>query len=70
VHLVWQFERVGSKVHYISLKIDDVIFNLNRFQAFEAGWPMQDIDVAFQMDGNFEQAPYNVWLDQMTLRAW
>jgi len=27
------------------------------------------VDVAFQMDGNFAQQPYNVWIDNFTLTA-
>jgi hypothetical protein len=70
VHLVWQFERVGNQVHYISVTIGNHTYPLDKFYNFQPDWFGQDIDVAFQMDGNFAQQPYNVWLDQVTLRAW
>jgi hypothetical protein len=31
---------------------------------------LEEIDVAFQMDGNYEQEPYNVWLDEVKLTAY
>ncbi|HET9695525.1 MAG TPA: hypothetical protein VFP40_01580 [Terriglobales bacterium] len=69
VHLVWQFERVGNQVHYISLSIDDKTYPLDLFYSNEPKWVMESVDVAFQMDGNFAQQPYNMWLDKVTLKA-
>jgi hypothetical protein len=28
------------------------------------------IAIAFQLDGNYRQQPYNAWLDNVTLSAW
>ncbi len=69
IHLVWSFERVGSQVHYVSLAVNGQTYNLDIYRANEPFWPMEDIDVAFQMDGNYAQQPYTVWLDQVTLTA-
>ena len=33
-------------------------------------WYQEEIDVAFQLDGNYEQQPYDVWLDKVTLNAY
>jgi hypothetical protein len=30
---------------------------------------MESIDVAFQMDGDDEQYPYNAWIDKVNLAA-
>jgi hypothetical protein len=30
----------------------------------------EEIDIAFQIDGNYKQQPYSVWLDEMTLNAY
>jgi hypothetical protein len=30
---------------------------------------VEEIDVAFQMDGGFAQQPYTPWLDKVTLSA-
>jgi hypothetical protein len=32
-------------------------------------WYQEEIDIAFQMDGNYKQEPYNVWLDKVNLLA-
>jgi hypothetical protein len=68
-HLVWQTERVGNQVHYISVTVGTQTFSVDMFQSFESGWVMQDIDVAFQMDLDSAADPYNVWLDNVTLTA-
>ncbi len=70
VHLVWEFERVGDQVHYVSLTLGSKKFTLDKFYNFQPNWFGQDIDVAFQMDGNSTQQPYNVWLDKVTLTTW
>ena len=69
VHLVWEFERVGNQVHYISLTVGDKTYPLDLYYSYEPNWVMESIDVAFQMDGNYAQQPYNVWLDKVTLIA-
>ncbi len=69
IHLVWTFERAGNQVHYISVQVQDQVFPLNLYYSNQPGWTMEDIDVAFQMDGNYQQQPYNVWLDNVTLNA-
>lgn len=69
IHLVWQFERVGTQVHYISVTIDGQAYPVDQYQHNESVWPMESIDVAFQMDGDYAQEPYNVWLDNVTLYA-
>jgi hypothetical protein len=69
IHLVWEFERAGDQVHYISVTIDDQTYPLDLLYSNESNWTMESIDVAFQMDGNYAQQPYNVWLDNVTLTA-
>lgn len=69
VHLVWQLERVGNQVHYISLTVGDQTYPLDLYYSNQPTWTMEDIDVAFQMDGDYAQEPYNVWLDNVTLTA-
>ncbi len=69
IHLVWQFERVGNQVHYISVSVNGQTYPLNLYYSDQPTWVMEDIDVAFQMDGDYAQHPYNVWLDNVTLTA-
>lgn len=68
-HLVWQFERVNGQTHYISVSVNGVTSTINQFFQPQANWTLEDINVAFQMDGNFAQQPYTVWLDEVTLTA-
>lgn len=69
IHLVWSVERVGSQVHYISLTVGDQTYNVDTYFDSQADWTLEEIDVAFQMDGNYREEPYNVWLDKVTLTA-
>jgi len=69
IHLVWNFERVGNQVHYISLTVADQTYNIDTFYDAQPNWTLEEIDVAFQMDGNYKQEPYNVWLDKVNLTA-
>ena len=69
IHLVWDFERVGNQVHYISLTVGDQTFNIDTYFNNQQNWTLEVIDVAFQLDGTYKQQPYNVWLDQVTLTA-
>jgi len=70
IHLVWQLERVGNQVHYISLTVGSQTYPLDLYYSYEPQWVMESVDVAFQMDGNYAQQPYNVWLDNVTLTAY
>jgi len=70
IHLVWNVERVGNKVHYISLTIGNQVLNVDTSYPNQPNWTLEEIDVAFQMDGNYAQQPYNVWLDKVNLTAY
>ena len=69
-HLVWNVERVGNQVHYISLSVGDQTYNVDTYYSNQSNWTLEEIDVAFQMDGNYKQEPYNVWLDKVQLTAY
>ncbi len=70
IHLVWNFERVGEQVHYISLTVGDQLYNVDTYYPNQPNWTSEEIDVAFQMDGDYAQQPYNVWLDEVKLTAY
>jgi hypothetical protein len=57
-------------VHYISLSVADQQYDVNAYYTAQPNWYQEEIDIAFQLDGNYEQEPYNVWLDQVTLNAY
>jgi hypothetical protein len=67
IHLVWKVERVGNQVHYINLTVGDQTYNVDTYYPNQPDWTLEEIDVAFQMDGNYKQEPYNVWLDKVQL---
>lgn len=69
-HVVWNFERVGTQVHYISLVLNGKVIPVNIYWGYQASYPNSDINVAFQMDGDYQQDPYHVWVDKMTVTAW
>ena len=68
-HLTWEFYQDGSKAHFVALTLDGVKHYVN--MSFWGKAPDgSGINVAFQMDGNFEQDAYKVWLDNVTLSYW
>ena len=69
-HIIWNVERVGQQVHYISLTVNDQVYNLDIFYNNQPGWDLEEIDTAFQMDLDSNADPYNVWLDEVNLTAY
>lgn len=57
-------------MHYISLILDDQTFPVDIWYNSQQNWRMEDIDIAFQINGDFAQHPYSVWLDKVNLTAW
>jgi hypothetical protein len=70
IHLIWTFERVGNQVHYITLSVDGQESNIDTYYTAQPNWYQEEIDVAFQLDGNYKQEPYTVSLDEVTLNAY
>lgn len=66
-HIVWTEERVGQQVHYISLQVNGTTYPLDLYYPAQQDWSMGQINVAFQMDGNYNQTPFNAWLDKVNL---
>ncbi len=69
-HVIWNVERVGEQVHYISLTVNDQVYNLDIYYNNQQGWDLEEIDTAFQMDLDSNADPYNVWLDEVNLTAY
>jgi hypothetical protein len=57
-------------VHYITLNVAGQEYNVDVYYTAQPNWYQEEIDIAFQLDGNYEQEPYNVWLDEVTLNAY
>lgn len=68
-HLTWQFEQVSNQVRYLSITLDGTTYPINITVNPQPNWDKQGISIAFQMDGDYQQTPYNVWLDNVTLTA-
>ena len=69
-HLIWEVERVNGQVHYISVTLDDQVTPVDKYYNPQQHFHGNAVSVAFQMDGNYRQDPYTVWLDNVTLSAW
>ena len=68
-HLTWEFQRNATQTIFIALTLDGNKSFVN--QTYNAK-PMNatEINVAFQLDGDFAQHPYSAWLDNVTLSYW
>jgi hypothetical protein len=69
IHLVWRLERVGNQVRYISVSVADQSYPVDVYYNAQPNWYQEEIDIAFQMDGNYKQESYDVWLDEVNLLA-
>ncbi len=69
IHLVWNLERIGNQVHYINVSVADQTYTVDTYYTAQPNWYQEEIDVAFQMDGNYAQQPFKVWLDEVSLFA-
>lgn len=69
-HLTWQFQRTSSgSVKFISVTLDGKTSYVNRTYSPQASG-VQELNVAFQMDGNSSMTDYDVWVDKVSLSAW
>jgi hypothetical protein len=69
-HLTWLFERQGTQVHYVSVTLDGKTYNVDAWRQYQTHYGGNGIDVAFQLDGDYQQSPYKVWLDNVNLSAY
>jgi hypothetical protein len=64
-----ELERVGDQVHYLSVSVADQTYTVDTYHTAQPNWYQEEIDVAFQMEGNYKPEPYKVRLDQVSLLA-
>jgi len=69
-HLTWEDERVNGQVHYISVTLDGNVSKVDKYYNPQSNYGGGDVNVAFQMDGDYRQDPYDVWLDNVSLYSW
>jgi hypothetical protein len=68
-HIHWELYRDSSKVHYVSFTLDGVKHYVNR-SYYARGSSVNEINVAFQMDGDKYQHDYDTWVDKVSLKYW
>jgi hypothetical protein len=68
-HLTWEFQRTDTTVIFIGFTYDGVTHYVNRTYPAKAS-TVHELNVAFQMDGDFAMHAYSTWLDRVTLAYW
>ena len=68
-HLTWEFQRSATTVTYVGFTYDGVTHYVNRTYPVR-GSTVHELNVAFQMDGDFAMHAYSTWLDRVTLTYW
>ena len=66
--MTFQFQRTSdNQVKYQSVTLNGVTTNINKqYGSFSAeGW--YGLVLNFQLDGNYNQSPYSVYLDNLTV---
>lgn len=69
-HITLQFQRTStSKVKFISVTINGSTHYINRTYSPKAS-SVQELNVAFQMDGNRYMTDYQTWVEKVSLKYW
>ncbi|HLJ86217.1 MAG TPA: Ig-like domain-containing protein [Candidatus Angelobacter sp.] len=68
-HLTWEFYRDNAATHFVAVTLDGVKHYVN-YTYYSRAVSANEINVAFQMDGDYAQHPYAAWLNNVTLRYW
>jgi hypothetical protein len=70
-HFEWKFERSGSQVHYISVVINGKEYGVDKWLGVQHNYSGQDsINAAVQLDGDYQQRPYELFVDNLKLTYW
>jgi hypothetical protein len=68
-HLTWEFQRTATNVIFVGFTYDGVTHYVNRSYPARSS-TVHEMNVAFQMDGDFAMHAYSTWLDRVTLTYW
>ena len=70
VHMGLFFQRTwNDQVYYVGVSINNQMYYFNRtFTPHAAN--ANELNVAVQLDGNYREENYSIWLDQAKLTAW
>lgn len=69
-HFTWNLERVNGKVHYISLAINNVTYPVEMWEYPQTNVDARELNAAVQLDGDWRQDPYSIWVNQISITAW
>src|SRR5579864_19572 len=68
-HLTWELYRDSTATHFVAVTLDGVKHYVNMsFNSRAQGGT--ELNVAFQMDGDYAQHNYSAWLNFVTLHYW
>ena len=68
-HLTWELERVNGQTRFVAVTLNGYRQTVDKYFNSKPGG-YDELNVAFQMDGNRNQDDYQVWLDKVSLYAW
>lgn len=69
-HVTIELQRVNGKANVVAVTLNGSKHYLNRSYGPKQSSSGYQISVAFQEDGNYQQADYSVWIDNMKLTRW
>jgi hypothetical protein len=68
-HLVLEFQRVGNQTKFVSVTLNGNKSYINRsFNTY--GVHASELNTAVQLDGDYNQQNYSMWVDKMQVTAW
>jgi len=47
----------------VTASVADQTYNVDTYFTAQPNWYQEEIDIAFQKDGNYRQEPYSMWLE-------
>ena len=68
-HLVLEFQRVGSQTKFVSVTLNGHKSYINRTYNTR-NVSASELNAAVQLDGDYNQQNYSMWVDKMTVTAW
>lgn len=68
-HLQLEFKRDGLKTIFVSVTLNGVKHYFNH-EYYARPVDANELNVAFQMDGNYAMTNYSTWVDKVNLRYW
>ena len=68
-HLTWEFKRTANQVIYVGFTYDGVTHYVNRTYPAKPS-SVNELNVAFQMDGDSKMDSFSTWLDKVSVMYW